>query len=133
MICVDTSVVVAGFGAWHERHADARTVLAENPAIAAHTALETYSVLTRLPPPARAPADIVSDFLAQRFSDPPLLLSARRQRGLVGELAAMEISGGKVYDALIAFAALEAEATLYTLDQRALPTYRRCGAEARLV
>lgn len=132
MICLDTSVVVAGFGAWHERHVRALELLADKPRIAAHTALETYSVLTRLPPPARAPAAIASEFLARRFPEPALVLGPRRQRTMVGELAEKGITGGRVYDALIALTAREADAVLMTLDRRALSTYLRCGVEARL-
>ena len=54
MIALDTSVAVATFGAWHELHEVARAALTTDSRLTAHTALETYSVLTRLPEPFRA-------------------------------------------------------------------------------
>jgi len=36
--------------------------------------------------------------------------------------------GGPAYDALIAFTAVEHQATLLSLDQRATPTYEAAGA-----
>src|SRR3989441_13166825 len=58
----DSSVVVAAFASWHETHDSARRVLDGALRLVAHCALETYSVLTRLPPPHRAPGDVVRDF-----------------------------------------------------------------------
>jgi uncharacterized protein with PIN domain len=70
VLAVDTSVVVAAFGEWHARNADARAVLAKQPRIAAHSTLESYSVLTRLPAPFKAPTDVVVEFLKRRFPKP---------------------------------------------------------------
>ncbi len=66
MIAVDTSVVVAAFASWHEGHRSALAVLARHPRLPAHVAVESFSVLTRLPPPHRAPAVLVRDFLVGR-------------------------------------------------------------------
>ena len=71
MIAVDTSVVVAAFASWHQGHTSATAALARRPRVPAHVLLETYSVLTRLPPPHRAPAGLVAAFLAERFTAPP--------------------------------------------------------------
>ena len=60
----DTSVVVAAFASWHENHEPARRALDEGLKLIEHCALETYSVLTRLPPPHRASGDIVREFIA---------------------------------------------------------------------
>ena len=51
MITADTSVLVAGFASWHESHAAAREAL-RCARVVAHSLVETYSVLTRLPPPS---------------------------------------------------------------------------------
>jgi hypothetical protein len=48
----DTSVVVAAFASWHEHHLRARKALDGGLQMIDHCALETYSVLTRLPAPA---------------------------------------------------------------------------------
>jgi hypothetical protein len=44
--------------------------------------LETYSVLTRLPPPHRAPGALVQRFLDAQFSAPHIVIPAREQRRL---------------------------------------------------
>ena len=125
MIAVDTSVVVAAFASWHEGHASAAAVLGRGPRIPAHVVIETFSVLTRLPLPHRAPASVVQAFLAGRFRDAPLGLSPRGHMGLI-EMASREgLAGGAIYDALIAATVLHAGATLVTRDQRARITYDR--------
>ena len=92
-----------------------------------------YSVLTRLPPPHRAPAPLVRDFLAARFPEPYLSLPASENRDLVATLVGLGISGGATYDALIAITAAHAGATLLSCDLRAVTTYERCGAKVRLL
>ena len=47
---VDSSVVIAAFASWHEHHAIARKAMTARPRLIAHAAVESYSVLTRLPP-----------------------------------------------------------------------------------
>ncbi len=133
MIALDTSVVVAMFGAWHEHHGVARDVLSLAPALPGHAALEAYSVLTRLPEPFRADPPVVAQFLHTTFPAARLVLDADRQAALPGRLAGMAISGGAVYDALVALTAQAAGAVLVTLDRRALAIYERCGAAVRLL
>jgi hypothetical protein len=62
MRAVDSSVVIAAFATWHEHHAIARKAMAGRPRLVAHAAVESYSVLTRLPPPHRAHPSIVHAF-----------------------------------------------------------------------
>ncbi len=125
MIAVDTSVVVAAFASWHEGHASAVAVLSRSPRIPAHVLIETFSVLTRLPPPHRAPADLVRTFLAERFVEAPLVLPARGHMGLIELADRVGLAGGAIYDALIAATVLHAGGTLVTRDQRARVTYDR--------
>lgn len=127
MRVVDTSVVVAGFATWHERHESARRVLDGSPRLVEHCALESYSVLTRLPAPHRAPSDVARDFLAARFRRPFLRMSAASHRRFVLGLSDHGIAGGAVYDALIAATAAEAGAELATCDRRAQATYEKYG------
>lgn len=131
MIAVDSSVVVPAFASWHAGHAAADALLAENPELIAHAALETYSVLTRLPAPHRAPPPIVRDYLVERFPEPWLSLTATEQRAFFERLPELGLSGGAVYDALIAATASSRDAELVTLDARALETYRRVGVRVR--
>jgi len=133
LIVVDTSVVVAGFASWHEGHAGALAALAEGPRLPAHVALEAYSVLTRLPPPHRATAGIVLSFIERRFPDALLTLPASAHRRMLKDAAEAGITGGALYDALVAATARHAGGTLLTRDRRATRTYEAIGADFRLI
>ncbi|MGD0064913.1 MAG: type II toxin-antitoxin system VapC family toxin [Streptosporangiaceae bacterium] len=128
MKAVDSSVVIAAFATWHEHHAIARKAMASRPRLVAHAAVESCSVLTRLPPPHRAHPSIVHAFISERFTEPFLTLSETGYQELLATVAAEQILGGPVYDALIAFTAVEHQATLLSLDQRAAATYEAVGA-----
>jgi predicted nucleic acid-binding protein len=119
----DTSVVVAAFASWHEQHAAARRLLDEGLRLVEHCALETYSVLTRLPPPHRSPRTVVRDFLAARFPQPLLRLSAPAFRDFVLHLPEHEVAGGAAYDALVAATAVAHGAELVSCDRRAAAVY----------
>ena len=133
MIAVDTSVVVAAFASWHEGHASAAATLARRPSVPAHVLLETYSVLTRLPPPHRAPARLVAQFLAERFPAAPLVLPGAEHARLVGRAAEAGIVGGSIHDALVGATVRHAGGRLLTRDRRAAPTYERLGVEYELI
>lgn len=95
-------------------------------ALCGHALAETYSVLTRLPRDLRlAPMD-AARLLTERFAA-PLLLSSRTTEHLPRVLAQFEITGGAVYDALVALAAAEHRAELATRDARAKDTYEKIG------
>ena len=127
MKIVDTSVAVAAFASWHELHQQAAAVIRTRPELPAQSALETYSVLTRLPPPHRAAPGIVQEFLAVSFPSPYLALAPASIATFIAELADLGIVGGATYDALIAAVARGAGAALVTCDQRARRTYERIG------
>lgn len=133
MIAVDTSVVVAAFASWHELHGAAAAVLDRRARLPAQCALETYSVLTRLPPPHRAPAGLVREFLEEAFPDPYLTLATERYGELIEVLARTGIVGGATYDALVGVSARDAGATLVTCDRRARTTYERMGVAIEFV
>lgn len=128
MKAVDSSVVIAAFATWHENHGAAREAMASRPRLIAHAAIESYSVLTRLPAPHRAHPSIVHAFITERFTEPFLTLSQVGHHELLATVAARQILGGPAYDALIAFTAAEHQATLLSLDQRASATYEAVGA-----
>jgi len=129
----DTSLVVAAFASWHEQHDAARRVLDAGVRLIDHCALETYSVLTRLPPPHRSPAPVVKDFLRARFPQPFLRLSERRYRAFVLGLAERGVSGGAAYDALVAATAEATHAELLTCDRRAAGIYDSYGVRFELL
>lgn len=133
MKAADTSLVVAAFASWHEKHAAARHALDGGLRLPEHCALETYSVLTRLPSPHRAPGDVVRDFLAARFPEPFLRLAPAAYRAFLLELWGREVTGGAAYDALVAATAVEHSAELLTCDRRAGATYERYGVRSRLL
>jgi predicted nucleic acid-binding protein len=90
-------------------------------------------VLTRLPPPHRAGALLVRDFLAARFTAPYLTLPASGYRRLVDECAANGLRGGALYDALIAAVARHCGATLLTRDRRAAAVYGSLQVDYELI
>lgn len=131
MIAADTSVVVAAFASWHEKHEQARSALAGRAALPAQCAVEAYSTLTRMPEPFRASPALVAEYLDRRFGGRILVLDAAATRTLPTRLASLGISGGAIYDALIAATASAAAATLVTLDERATRVYLRMGVKFR--
>ncbi|MDQ3757367.1 MAG: PIN domain-containing protein [Actinomycetota bacterium] len=132
-VVVDTSAAVALVQADHEHHARTMVVLGDRRlGLSGHAAFETYSVLTRLPPPLRRrPAEVV-DLLADNFPA-GVSLSPERAAGLVPRLAELGIAGGSVYDALVGAAAAERGIPLATWDVRAVDTYRALGVEVELL
>ena len=133
MKAADTSLVVAAFASWHEHHGAARKALDAGLRLPEHCALETYSVLTRLPAPHRAPGEVVRDFLAARFTEPFLRLTPAAYRAFLLRLWEHEVTGGAAYDALVAATAAEHSAELLTCDRRASLTYERYGVRSRLL
>ena len=133
MKAADTSLVVAAFASWHETHDAARRALDAGLRLPEHCALETYSVLTRLPPPHRAPGEVVRDFLKARFPEPFLRLGPATYRAFVLGLAEREIAGGAAYDALVAATAAEHGAELVSCDRRASAVYERYGVRLQLL
>jgi len=125
----DTSVVVAGLVSWHPDHDIARAVLAAKPPAIAHVLAESYSVLTRLPPPRRLSARVAWAALDRAFPSHPSGLPPAKTRALLRTVAAANITGGSVYDAIVAATAVHAGFRIVTLDRRAHPTYRAVGAD----
>jgi len=133
VIVVDTSVAVAAFASWHERHEAALEAMAPEARLVGQVALETYAVLTRLPPPHRSAARLVVEFLMGSFNHPMLVLPARQQARLLATCSQAGIAGGAVYDAVVAATAVHAGETLVTLDRRAMPTYQAFGGRVILI
>jgi predicted nucleic acid-binding protein len=104
---------------------------AQRPGLPVAAALEAYAVLTRLPPPHRASATIVGEFLRRAFPVDFLVLPDVRMARLVDDLLDLGIAGGASYDAVIAMTAAHHRRQLATLDARARATYERVGVEVR--
>jgi predicted nucleic acid-binding protein len=133
VITPDTSVLVAGFATWHEAHHSAVQALNRGVRLVAHAALETYSVLTRLPPPHRVTAAVVQEYLADVTAADYLTLDSPAHRALIDDLTTHNLTGGATYDALVGATARAAGATLLTRDQRAIRTYELLQVEYELV
>ena len=133
MIAVDTSIVVAGIASWHEAHKAARAALSKQPMLPAHVALESFSVLTRLPPPHRFAPGLVGELLAAQFPGPLLTLPASQQKTLVTFAIEAGVTGGAIYDALVAFTSLHAGTTLLSRDRRAARIYDLIGVTFEIV
>ncbi len=129
----DTSVIVAAAlrsGAGHRESRDA--IRTSEAGAAGHAWVESFSVLTRLPPDVRLSAADAARVLGSVVGT-TRYLSSREQLGFTTWVRQSGVVGGAVYDALVGWAARCAELPLLTRDARALPTYRSLGIETFLI
>jgi predicted nucleic acid-binding protein len=132
-LLVDTSIAVALTVADHEHHDTTFQALGSRRlGLAGHAAFETFSVLTRLPPPARRTPATVGRLLAANFPH-TRFLSPDAAAALLSELPSVGIAGGAVYDALVGASAKEHGRVLATRDRRALDTYRALDVRLELL
>ncbi|HET6731724.1 type II toxin-antitoxin system VapC family toxin [Mycobacterium sp.] len=132
-VLVDTSAAVALVLTDHELHEAALASLRARPrGLAGHAAFETFSVLTRLPAPARLTAAAVTRLFAATFPETKFL-SASAAASLLAQLGTAGISGGAVYDALVGASAKEHGLPLVTCDRRALDVYRALDVDVELL
>lgn len=132
-VLVDTSAAVAlvvGDHVFHEPTVDALN--GRRLGLAGHAAFETFSVLTRLPPPSRRPPAVIARVLASNFPSSRFLSSAG-SAALLKRLAEGDLAGGAIYDALVGAVASEHRVPLATHDRRALDTYRALGVDVELL
>ena len=114
----DTSGLVAAVCSWHEHHSrtvaelERRADANEELVLAAHSLVETYSVLTRLPAPGRLRAGDAIALIEANWRDAPVVhLTARETWEVLRDAERRGITGGRTYDLLIATAALKARAS----------------------
>jgi predicted nucleic acid-binding protein len=132
-LLVDTSVAVALTVTGHEHHSTTVRAIGDRLlGLSGHAAFETFSVLTRLPPPIRRTPGTVFRLLSSNFPE-SRYLSAQAAGDVLGRLTELGIAGGAVYDALVASASLEHQLPLATRDRRALETYRALGVELEVL
>ncbi|CAN5565041.1 type II toxin-antitoxin system VapC family toxin [soil metagenome] len=133
VLLLDTSAAIALVVEDHEAHtATIKAVRDRRLGLAGHAWFETYSVLTRLPGALRrSPTDVASllahDFPASAY------LTEEAATGLGPELARLGVSGGAVYDALVAAAARQHDRPLVSGDVRARSVYEALGVRVRMV
>jgi predicted nucleic acid-binding protein len=128
----DSSITIAALLSDHPAHTAAADALARCETTIAHTAIETYSVLTRLPAPHRVDATTAATVLDKRLAATYATLDARVCAQAPHRLAVAGVSGGATYDGLIALTALEHELELFTRDRRAERTYRALNVPYQL-
>jgi predicted nucleic acid-binding protein len=133
LLLVDTSVAVALTVADHEHHDDTFERLeGRRLGLAGHAAFETFSVLTRLPGPARRTPATVARLLAKSFPN-SRFLGVEASASLLGRLESIGIAGGSIYDALVGATAAEHGLPLASRDRRALETYRVLDVEVEFL
>jgi predicted nucleic acid-binding protein len=112
-ILFDTSVLVAAMVEAHPRHADAFPWLQKARAgrigyfVCAHTLAELFSVLSTLPTSPRPSPALARRLIHENVEAAARIVALSRgdYSAVVREVAALGLSGGVVYDALIARAA----------------------------
>lgn len=132
-VLLDTSAAVALVVADHEGHASTLAAAGTRQlGLAGHAWFETYSVLTRLPGASRRRPGEVEHLLSRNFPA-SRFLDADAHHALTARLAASEIAGGAVYDALVGATAVLHGRPLLSRDRRAADTYRRLGVDVELM
>lgn len=130
---VDTSVAVPLLVADHPAHGPViRAARGAQWGLAGHAAFETFSVLTRLPAPARRGPQAVQRLLADNFPA-TRFLDERAHADLLARLADLGIAGGAVYDAVVGATAVHHDLPLLTRDRRAVDTYRTLDVRFELL
>jgi predicted nucleic acid-binding protein len=130
---LDTSAAVAFLVGDHAGHRATWEALdARELGLAGHAWFETFSVLTRLPGGARRDARAVAELLTTNFPQSRFLDDAATA-ALTTTLASKGVSGGAVYDALVAATSARHGIPLASRDRRALDTYRAFGVEVELI
>ena len=136
----DTSCMVAAVSSWHEHHRravaaiDDRLGRKQRMIVAAPALIETYSVLTRFPAPHRisaadALAIIDANFLGHVKT---VALTAAGYRTLLRGSGEAGISGGRIYDSVIAACARKAKVhTILTFNDADFRSF--AGADLDIV
>ncbi len=117
--------MIAAMCGWHENHSQAAAEIQRQldrrrkMLIAAPALVETYSVLTRLPPPHRLSTRDALTLLEANFMKTTeiVALDYKSYCSLLKQASGSAIAGGQIYDVVIAACALRARArTLLTFN-----------------
>ncbi len=129
----DSSITIAALVADHEARDLAEDALKQCTMTVAHVAIETYSVLTRFPPPRRVTSTDAAALIEARLPTAYATLDANMFAKAPAQLAKAGVAGGAAYDGLIALTALEHDLELITRDGRAERTYRALNVPYQLL
>jgi len=131
---LDTSVLVAVFYGDHVHHRASLALFLKHPrkqaGCGAHSLAEVYSTLTRMPPPHRLGGEQAMLFLGELRDRLSLVaLDGGDYFQAINEFAALGVTGGAIYDGLLARCALKAGAeSICTWNVR---HYRLFGPEVQ--
>lgn len=111
--------MIAAMCSWHEHHSRAvreiqhRLERRENMLVAAPTLVETYAVLTRLPPPHRLSPENSLILLEANFmkGGRVIALQVGSYQDLLRRAPKNNVAGGQTYDAVIATCAIKGKAS----------------------
>ena len=139
-ILFDTNIIVAAISEAHEMYSlckpwfdQVRIDRTIRGFLSTHSLAEAYSILTRLPPPYRISPANVDRLLSENLTQfTKVSLTAEDYQTVIRKVVQLNISGGGIYDALIAQAALKANVdSLLTFNSK---HFTRLGIEiAQLV
>ena len=123
--CCDTNVLIAAACPWHVHHQSSRSAIdrrrgtGEELVVGAHSLVEMYSVLTRIPEWRMRPKDAAA-LIRANFGDVPIVqLPVREVWKSLEEAPQHGVQGGRIHDALIARCAIHGGAsTLLTWNVR---------------
>lgn len=133
VVLIDTSAAIALIVEDHDAHNVTLATLSDSRlGLAGHAWFETYSILTRLPAGLRRTPTDALRLLQHNFPE-TRFLGEVAANDLGAELASLAVSGGSVYDALVAAAARQHNRPLVTRDGRARPVYEALGTETELI
>ncbi len=119
-IALDSSYLIALLCDWHAQHQ--RTLRSYQDwqhrqaqfILPVHAILECYSVLTRIPAPYRLPPDVAGQTMEDNFKRTALIAGLRAGGAWerIEGLSRLGLGGGQVYDAVVAWCAADAGATV---------------------
>jgi predicted nucleic acid-binding protein len=117
-VLFDSSALIAAFVESHSKHIEARTWVSRAKrkeieyVVAGHSLFEVYSVLTSAPFQPRITPGIAQELLKENVEDfaEIVALSKKDHQRIIQKLAELNLSGGIVYDAIIAECALKSKA-----------------------
>jgi predicted nucleic acid-binding protein len=121
---LDTSVLIATFYGDHEHHAASLDLFLrfgkKDTCCGAHSLAEVYAVLTAMPGRRRVGGDAALLFLRNIRENLSLVwLDEEDYFHVIEEAAAVKLVGGAIYDGLLGYCALKAEAeTLYSWNPK---------------
>ena len=133
MIALDTSGAVPLLLESHSAHESVkRWAKGKELTLCAHSLVETYAVLTRLPGDNRLAGEDAVRVIDDTFPS-PLMLPDTVGKDIHRRLESAGVLGGAVYDGLVALTALENGIPLASRDRRAVNNYLSLGVEVQLV